>query len=738
MTGILLIDWLVLAISLFNTGLLAWLGLTVMLTAQPRTPGAVAASVSLLVAAAFFASHSAIVGQPLRPLHSTPGLEILWQAALYAVIALPVAWYGVVLWYAGFWSMSTSALRRRHTPLIMLVGALLIVLVGLLAVGGAMPTYSQAIALDVLSPTRADQMAVFGWSYPLYSLLSMGAALDALLRPGPVTRETATPARRRARPWLLAASILLLLVSLVASFGLQRATQTLFRTVDYSTVEDTYIWMVGLDIVAAGLIGLIALFVGQALAEYEVFAGRSLPRRGLRRYWRRAVVLCAGISPPVAFALVRGSEPIYTVLLTLLILIAFYALVSWRSFIERERMVGLLRPLTSDALSWMRGPLGPRRDGDRDRFDAPALGIDAQAMLTALCRDSIGASWAVVLAQGPLAPLVNAPLQFPPTTTPLPTIDLAQLRATLAHAGQLGAPLEPHEWQGLTWAVPLWSERGPLGVMLLGPKGDGGLYAQEDIEVARAGGERLLEALIQTELTNRLIAVQQRRLAEGQVLDQRLRRTLHDEVLPRLHAAMLTMSDGTVKTQGLQELAGVHHMLSELVRALPSASLPELRRHGFFGALRQVVDAELQGAFDRVAWEVDAEAEHAAGALPGFAAETLYYAAREALRNAARHGRGGDAARTLSMTLNATVASREAGTLERPARVLHVTITDDGVGVALAGSGLTSGTQHGLTLHTTLMAVAGGGLAVESRPAQGTRIDLHMPLVDQPSPEGTR
>ena len=202
----------------------------------------------------------------------------------------------------------------------------------------------------------------------------------------------------------------------------------------------------------------------------------------------------------------EGLELIGKTLLGLLILIAFYALVSWRSFIERERMVSLLRPLTSDALSWMRGPIGPRRNGDRDRFDAPALGIDAQAMLTALCRDSIGASWAIVLAQGPLAPLVSAPLQYPPTTAPLPAIDLAQLRATLAPAGQLGAPLEPHEWQGLTWAVPLWSERGPLGVMLLGPKADGGLYAQEDIEVARAGGERLLEALIQTELTNRLIA----------------------------------------------------------------------------------------------------------------------------------------------------------------------------------------------------------------------------------------
>ncbi|MBL8095938.1 MAG: hypothetical protein JNL73_17310 [Anaerolineales bacterium] len=716
MTGIFPIDWLVLTISLFNTGLLAWLGLTVVLTAQPRTPGAIAAGASLLVASAFFVSHSAIVGQPL---HSAPGLELLWQASLYAVIALPAAWYGVVLWYAGFWSTPTSTLRRRHTPVAVLAGGLLALLLAMLALGRALPTLNQAITLDVSSPDRAGQIALFGLTYPVYGLLSMGAALDALLRPGPVTRATATPARRRAQPWLLAASVLLLLVSLVASFGLQAATQSISRVEDFASRAQTYLWLVGLDILAASLIGLIGLFVGQALAEYEVFTGRSLPRRGLRRYWRRAVVLCAGISPPVAFALVRRSEPVYVVLMTLLLLIAFYAMVSWRSFIERERTVSLLRPLTAEAFAWMRRPARPRAT---DGSEPPALGINATALLTTLCRDSIGATRAIVLPQGPLAALAGAPLQYPPTTAPAPAIDGAQLRARLDPAGGLGASLDPAEWHGLSWAVQLWSERGPIGVLLLGPKADGGLYAQEDIEVARAGGERLLDSVISTELTNRLIALQQRRLAEGQVLDQRLRRELHDEVLPRLHAAMLTLSDPSAQSQSLRELAGVHHRLSDLVRAMPNATAPELQRHGFFGALRRVIEVDLHGAFDKVNWTVPAEAEQAAAELPDFARETLYFAAREALRNAARHGRGGEANRALAVT----VASAVTPLVENTPRALQVHITDDGVG--LAQSGATAGTQHGLTLHTTLMAVAGGALEIDSPSAAGTHIHLHIPL----------
>jgi len=47
-----------------------------------------------------------------------------------------------------------------------------------------------------------------------------------------------------------------------------------------------------------------------------------------------------------------------------------------------------------------------------------------------------------------------------------------------------------HQAGGAVWAVPLWSERGLIGALLLGEKRDGGLYTQEEIEIARATGER--------------------------------------------------------------------------------------------------------------------------------------------------------------------------------------------------------------------------------------------------------
>jgi carbon-monoxide dehydrogenase large subunit len=73
------------------------------------------------------------------------------------------------------------------------------------------------------------------------------------------------------------------------------------------------------------------------------------------------------------------------------------------------------------------------------------------------------------------------------------------------------------------------------------------------------------------------------------------------------------------------------------------------------------------------------------------AAEVAFYAAREAMRNAARHGRGGSQNRPLHLTIEA---------LWRDG--LRLTIEDDGVGVG--NSDASGGSGQGLALHGTMMA----------------------------------
>jgi signal transduction histidine kinase len=94
----------------------------------------------------------------------------------------------------------------------------------------------------------------------------------------------------------------------------------------------------------------------------------------------------------------------------------------------------------------------------------------------------------------------------------------------------------------------------------------------------------------------------------------------------------------------------------------------------------------------------------------------LYYAAREAMRNAAVYGRGGHSRRPLRLNVEIT---RQDG--------LRITVEDDGVGLEQT-HGSPNGSGHGMALHSTMMAVIGGSLTVESVPDQFTRVLLYLPL----------
>jgi signal transduction histidine kinase len=111
-------------------------------------------------------------------------------------------------------------------------------------------------------------------------------------------------------------------------------------------------------------------------------------------------------------------------------------------------------------------------------------------------------------------------------------------------------------------------------------------------------------------------------------------------------------------------------------------------------------------------------AEEAARRLPPAAAEVLFYAAREAARNAARHGR--DPQTSAPLHLHLAIDAHDG---------FEIVVEDNGVG--LPGSALDqngpTGSGSGLALYSTMMAIVGGSLAVDSAPGRYTRVRLHLP-----------
>jgi signal transduction histidine kinase len=442
--------------------------------------------------------------------------------------------------------------------------------------------------------------------------------------------------------------------------------------------------------------------------------------------------------------------------------------------VERERYIDNLRPfVTSQGLfDELLARTGDDRPLSSDGVDAPyrlsvgtyeghrdehAEHAEQEALPTphtafaALCHNVLGVRVGYLIAVGPLSPLVGPPLAYP-TGQDVKLPPITEVTGKLETPQTMYVPLDPARWGGAMWAVPLWSERGLIGVMLLGEKLDGGLYAQEEIEIARATGERLIDTQASAQLAQRLMHLQRQRLAESQVLDRRARRVLHDDVLPLLHTALLELmsADGGGKSVGrrakpdqagqvaiadgagnrdaaLANLSEAHHLISDLLRDMPSTAAPEIGRLGLVGALRKVVSEEFQGAFDTVEWQVDPQALDKAAAVSPLSTEVLYYAAREAIRNSARYA--GQEEHGKPLHLKVAVMWHDG---------LEIVVEDDGAGITSGardqddagpanGHTSRSGSGQGLALHSTMMAVVGGSLGVESAPGEYTRVALSLP-----------
>lgn len=705
-----LIDWAVIAVSFFNTIAMIWLGLTVLLNTQRRRWGAWAAGGGLLLGGLFFAGHSAVVGRELGTFPRE--MDFWWRIGWIPFVGAPYLWYLVVAWYS---RVLGTKLHRIWLGIVTLLG---LTALALLVVANPLPTYGEMLARNPNAILSIGGIPAAVLVYPAYSVLCVVLSLSALRRPARPDRFMGDLARQRARPWLIATSLLLLLISLAVGIAVAAILYGLRTRVFDVTSLRALVLFIAFDLFISGLVAITVVLVGRAVASYEIFTGKALPSGGLFRQWRRSLLLAAGYGTLIGWSLsglAPAFDPIYILMLATLLMTVFFALLSWRSFVERERNIAHLRPFVANQQLY-------------ERIVRPTAlpDLDPTAPFHALCADVLGTQLAYLVTLGPLTELVGPGLAYPRRAqlpSPLPT-ELAR-RFTSPQTDCF--PLDPRQYAGAVWAVPLWSERGLIGVLLLGEKRDRGLYTQEEIDIARTAGERLLDTQASAEIARRLMDLQRQRLSESQVLDRRTRRVLHDDVLPRIHTAILQLVESGAQRDNAEQLqttihhlqtqlTDVHRQIADLLHDMPATAASEVTRLGLIGALRQAVELELSNAFDKVTWRASSEAEQSARSIATLNAEVLFYAAREAVRNAARYGRHADSSRPLR--LDVAVDCR--------ASMLEIAIEDDGVGLGSTARGA-DGSGHGLALHSTMMAVIGGTLTVESAAGRFTRVTLALP-----------
>ena len=694
MTENWLLNWAVMAVSLFNTILLIWLGLTVLLNAERRTWGLWLAGSVILLGGVFFLIHSIILGLGLDTIGYS--IDFWWRSGWIPVVTIPYIWYVVILWYSGFWDGHGDKLKRRHRPWFAGTTVLAAGTFIMLIFANPLPSFVQAAQLDLAETLSMGGVPLLMVIYPVYILLCIALSVDVLRHPAPSERIMGDLARRRARPWLVGAAFTQILVSLLVGWVMfwviNQARQSLFGPLVTATIAK-------FDLVIAVLIALAIIFLGQAITSYEVFTGKALPRHGLLRYWRRAVFLAGGYAGVISLSLALNLHPVYMVLLSALLITTFYAILSWRSLTDRQKFIEQLRPFVTSQHVYEQVLATSRID---DNIDHP---------FTVLCQDVLGARQAYLAAEGPFAQLVGEPMLFAVDQVPQPP-DTNQLISTGISPEQICVPLTQEDAGDWLWMVPLWSERGLIGVLLLGSKVSGGLYAQEEIEIARTVGERLIDLRASTEMARRLMALQRQRLAESQVVDRRTRRVLHDEVLPQLHAALLSLNTSQSEHPGaIAALSAAHRQIADLLRDLPVVTAPDVYRLGLIPALKKTITNEFSSDFEQVEWDVDDSLVNQSDRISPLVSEVVYFAAREVIRNAARHGGVLPALRISAVQLD---------------RDLQIIVEDNGAENKGEGRDEISSGQ-GLVLHSTMMAVIGGELSLEQVSTQSTRVMLRAP-----------
>ena len=729
----LLLDWLILTVSFFNTISLLWLGLMILLVGNRRTPGVWLTGGGMLLGALFFTSHTAILGRGLG--ETGLGMNFWWWVSWAPALAAPLAWYGAILWYAGY----RFGRPHRHHGWVGVAVGLLGAIIFLLLFANPLPNYQYVAGRGLAATPGIAGIPLLVVLYLGFSLLCYLLPLD-LLRPVAEGAPLEARVRQHARPWLVAASLALLLAGLLLSWTALWALTT--RPLPSLADAQAELTVKRFDLAVAGCVALAITLLGRAIVAYEVFTGQPLPRTRFFRHWRSTVILAGGFGAVAAWMLAIQLRPIYTLMLATSLMTLFYALYSWRSFVEREEFMARLRPFVASQNLYRRmvaagEPAGQLEDPARALFDS-------------LCRDLLEVRRAVLAPAGSLATLAGPPLVYPAErggpapqapTGNAPTAqgmvggdeDLLACLAGLQQAALSadGMPLVAQVEglpRGLEWAIPLWAGHGAAGsslcgFLLLGERRGGGPFREEEIEVAQAAGERLVDLLAGAEMARLSLDLLAQRLAQTRVLEGQGRRVLHDEVLPELHTAILYLSsllnragEGAEETQAaLEILTGAHRRISDLMRQLPLATPHSLGQGGLPAALRSLVENRFAGDFGRVEWAIDPEAEDLARQIPLFMAEVLFFAARELMRNAADHAPGGEDRRALVLWVE----------LSRLEQNLRLVISDNGIGIHLLGS---HAKGSGLRIHSAMLASIGGQLEISPRPGGGTRGVIDLPV----------
>src|SRR5260221_3709552 len=517
-----------------------------------------------------------------------------------------------------------------------------------------------------------------------------------------------------------------------------------------------------LDLSVNGAVALVILLIGYSIVRHGILIERSLARRGFFEQWRGIVIVATATAIFIVFLVnFTNSSPGALLLITSLATVA-YALFTWSSYTAHDRYIALLGPFVrSTSLRHWLNTNQQKTEQDLENLffhlchDVLAVRFAYLTIMAGNVRRNFSYRW-------PVETMLGAKLVLPKKRNE--AVDGVN---TESHSQDAGASTSRTNYSNgnwvkgngvgseaprrvqiilhglpmICWVLPIYDERGLVATLYLGPREDGGSFTDEDMNLAHACGQRILDTLGDHEAMQAVAGLLRRRIVDVKLLGAQQRRVLHDEILPQMHLALLRLemlrslpnarpnlplsleASELGREQALNEaidlISGAHRRLASMMRTTAPGAPHRLERDGLMHAIRTMLEQDFQNAFDEVEWCVSEETAACIDeVMPPAIAELIFAAVQEALRNAARHARGSDVHRHLHLLLKASYSSANP--------YLEVIVADDGVGIASASS-CTIGTGGGLLTHSALLAIAGGSLTLKSAPGEGVTVRILLP-----------
>ena len=499
-----------------------------------------------------------------------------------------------------------------------------------------------------------------------------------------------------------------------------------------------------LDMLATGAVALIILLVGYCVVRHGILIERPLARRGFFEQWRGIVIVATAVAIFIALLVTFTRSPLGSLLLITSLATGVYALFTWSSYTAHDRYIALLGPFlrSTNVRHWLNTDLQKTEQGLEDLFfhlcrDALAVQCARLTVMAGSVRRTFSYRWPEGAREQSLYAV--------PKPRPKFRHGVSSIRAGKGNLAPARVQLTINGQPMICWVLPIYDELGLVAMLYLGPREDGGAFTDEDMNLAHACGQRILDALGDHEAMQAVAGLLRRRIVDVKLLGAQQRRILHDDILPQMHLALLhletlrsfihsdslpspqeevnTSSPGQVLNEAVDMISDAHRRLAALMRATAPGAPHRLERDGLMDAICAMLQQDFQHAFDEVEWCVSEETAHCIDEVtPPAIAELIFAAVQEALRNAARHARGTDVHRRLRLTLKASCSQPGS----QPEPNLEVVVADDGVGIISASSS-TTGTGGGLLTHSALLAIAGGSLTVKSAPGEGVTVRIVLP-----------